>query len=490
MNCERSLEQVKRFFDSCEEWLAVDAAGKSFAVRRGEIEISETGGRIFLEFPGEKGFAVWRALGWKIEKSKITFDLNGRFGREKTRISFVPRISAAELSAAVDLARIEKAGKIAALMVSAEPNAKLVRVSLNKENGRLAQIVFENRAKKQTVALADVSDALSPERLLTTAILRLDRLRRRKKNPVSEIRLAAEEKTAKKLQKLCSLLSPINRSSVKISAIKASEIEKLPGLSFEEACTEKTRRFSAAGINEPSGAARRVMALAPAETDVVSSRSGETVRFRGLPFVRVRKLFGAEKAWFGIERERRLLTEENFSELTAFVEDLKAYRRFDSPNKRHEFYRLAPEAWLESVLRRDIRRLDANLILSPVYHQFRVASEKIDLLAARRDGRLVVVEVKTAPDREMVFQAADYWLEIESRRRAGAFQKNKIFGDVCVLDAPPLVYLVAPALSFHPDCSFFARTLDERMEIFRFDLNESWRENLKVLSRRGLTENL
>ena len=45
------------------------------------------------------------------------------------------------------------------------------------------------------------------------------------------------------------------------------------------------------------------------------------------------------------------------------------------------FYNSAPEAWLESLLRRNIKLLDANLILSPVYHQFRAERDKIDLLA-------------------------------------------------------------------------------------------------------------
>ena len=118
---------------------------------------------------------------------------------------------------------------------------------------------------------------------------------------------------------------------------------------------------------------------------------------------------GKEKAWFGVGRSRRPLTQDSWEDLVELVGELAAYRTAEPPTKRHLHYRTASEAWLEAILRRDITSLDANLILSPIYNQFRSSSDKIDLLALRRDGRLVVIELKTQPDREMVFQAADYW---------------------------------------------------------------------------------
>ncbi|MFH4247079.1 hypothetical protein WAI89_20205, partial [Acinetobacter baumannii] len=86
--------------------------------------------------------------------------------------------------------------------------------------------------------------------------------------------------------------------------------------------------------------------------------------------------------------------------------------------------------WLESILRRNIGLIDANLILSPIYNQFRTASAKIDLLALRRDGRLVIIELKTSPDRETVFQAADYWRRIELQRRRGELARHRLFDDL------------------------------------------------------------
>ena len=102
----------------------------------------------------------------------------------------------------------------------------------------------------------------------------------------------------------------------------------------------------------------------------------------------------------------------------------------------------------------------------------------------RRDGRLVIVELKTSPDREMVLQAADYWRKIELQRRHGVLARARLFGDREILDKPALVYAVAPALSFHRDFEYFARKLAPEIELWRFELREDWRSEVKVIARK------
>jgi hypothetical protein len=53
-----------------------------------------------------------------------------------------------------------------------------------------------------------------------------------------------------------------------------------------------------------------------------------------------------------------------------------------------------------------------------------------------------------------------------------------------ILDKPALVYAVAPALSFHRDFGLFAAMLKRDVEIWRFELREDWRAEVKVLGRR------
>jgi len=261
---------------------------------------------------------------------------------------------------------------------------------------------------------------------------------------------------------------------------------KISKLEIKHLWREKTKELKLAEYRQTSRAAAEIIKLAPEEIDLLFTKHGETLRFFGLPFARVRKVSNEEKVWFGIESKRQVLKDANINELKDLIENLKIYRRFDSTNKQHALFHLAPEAWLEAILRQNIKLLDANLILSPVYNQFRAENDSIDLLALRKDGRLIVIEIKVAPDREIIFQAADYWRKIELQRKSGNLQKAKIFGDLEIADAPAICYLVAPTLSFHRDFDFLARTVSQEIEIYRFDINKNWRESLKVLSRRNL----
>jgi hypothetical protein len=491
MNPELAQTELENFLHAHHEWLLVDSAGKSFALAAGEIEISLERGKLFFGFPGEKGFQTWRITSYKFENEKIRLDLTRSFGKENEKISIVPRLSAFELSETARLARIEKAQKIARLIIESNPNTKLVRADLNRETGRFAQIVFEDFRKTQTAALTDVSDSLTPEILLSTAILWLEKLRRRKKNPIESVWILAGRKQAKDLSKLHALLRESWKNKIRLveisradSRLQGEELKELPALSMSDLWRGKEAKIPAVEDLKLSETARQIVALSPDEIDVARSRHGETVRFAGLPFARVRKISGAEKAWFGTETKKRILHEKNYDELRELIEELRLYRRFDSPNKHHAFYRLAPESWLESVLRKNVKLLDANLFLSPLYHQFRAGRDKIDLLALRRDGRLIVIELKVAPDCAAVFQAAGYWRKIELQRRNGNLQKAKIFGDAEIADAPALCYLVAPTLSFHRDSTFLAQTISPEIEIYRFALSENWRREIKVLERK------
>lgn len=490
MNLESLFGLITKKLNSCNEWLIIGASGKSFPLQRGEIEFTFEREKIIFGFLSDAGFQIWRVVDCQIEPKKITLDLTRNFEREREKIRLVPRISASELSEAVELARLEKANQIARSIVAENRGAKLLRVLLNEENGRFAQIIFEKfekSDKKQIAVLADVADVATPENLLTTAIVWLAKLENRKKS-IEIVWILAEKKLYKNLRKLHGLLRENWKSKIHVKEIsrqgakrQREEILEIPPITFKNLWREKPPKISLTENTELSETAAEIIKLAPEKIDVIFTKHGETMRFLGLPFARVRRIADAEKAWFGIEREKLILNENSRAEFFDLFENLEIYRRFDSLNKRHEFFRLAPEAWLESLLRRNIKLLDGNLILSPIHNQFRAANDKIDLLALRRDGRLIVIELKVAPDREMIFQAVDYWRKIELQRRSGNLQKAKIFGDLEISDEPTLVFLAAPTLSFHHDFALLAKTVSPEIEIYKFGLNENWRENLKVM---------
>ncbi|MCA1624900.1 MAG: hypothetical protein LC768_03075, partial [Acidobacteria bacterium] len=176
MNLENALIEITEIFNTYNEWLLIGASGKTFALQRNEIELTLERGKILFAFLDEKGFQTWRIVTFEKIKNGILLDLTRNFEKEREKIRLVPRVLANELTDSIELARLEKANQIANLLISENQNVKLVRVALNKETGRFAKIIFSNQNGKQFAALADVSDAATPENLLTTAILWLVRL--------------------------------------------------------------------------------------------------------------------------------------------------------------------------------------------------------------------------------------------------------------------------------------------------------------------------
>ena len=474
--------------DAHTEWLVIGENGKTFPLNRTEIELLDDDKKLLFGFLDDKGFRSVRVENVSTEGNEIMLEVKRPFARVTETIRLVPRISASELSANVELARLQKASEIAALISEYDPKIKIVRIALNKGSGRFAEIFVKDRTGVQTAVLSDVSERTTSETLLTTAILWLTKLQMRRKNPIDEIWIVGEKKVARNLRKLHALLEGPIKSQIKIFEIAKTGLKHLPPLDLSDLWREKPKKLILPAEVEISETGQTIIWISSEKIDVMFAKNGETLRFQGLPFARVRKMPGSENAWFGIERTKRSLNKASWTDFEQLIESLEIHRSADRAAKRHELYRLSPESWLESILRRNIKLLDQNLILAPIYNQFRTFADKIDLLALRKDGRLVIIEIKASPDREMPFQAADYWRKIEHLRRRGELKRAKVFGDLEILDMPALVYAVAPALSFHRDFEYFARMLSKKIELWRFELHENWRAEIKVIARKNYSE--
>ena len=488
-------DELQNLLESHVEWLLIDQEGRTFLLQTNEIEIEENHKKVLISFLDQNGFQTWRIVKCEIKKEKVFLELSRNFSKEESRIELIPRTKAGEFSETLELARLERANKIGRLISSDLKDAKLIRIELNKENGRFAQITIENKLGEQLLVLSDVSDSLTPEILLSSAIILFTKLVRRKKNPINEVWILGEKRMAEKLQKLHACLEKNWKLKIKIYEVSRkaaknqnkenkAQIVKKKALQISNLWRLKPTRIRLENDTELSKISQEIVKLSPEKIDYLFSKNGEILRYLGLPFLRLRKTLEEEKTWFGIGRSRRILNENTYEDFYEMFENLKRYRCFDSPNKQHIFYDTSPEAWLESMLRNNIKQLDNNLILSPIYNQFRTSRDKIDLLALRKDGRLVIIELKVSADREMIFQAVDYWRKIELQRRKGMLKEAKLFGELEISDKPAIIYLVAPSLSFHKDFKIMSKTVSEDIEIFRFDLAENWRENLKVLGRR------
>ena len=487
-----TAHDIRTLIDTHFEWLVVREEGRSFPITQAEITIDHSGDKILLGIPDDRGFLSWRVNSFIPGEKGLEFDVAGIFGKKRERLRLVPRTSAKELSLEIEMARLKRANEIAGAITNSLENTKLVRVALAKENGRIAHIFFRDAARQLNAVMSDVTGTATPESLLATALLWQAKLSLRKRDRTETVWIAAPAKAARNLQKLIALLKPVVRESVLLAEIKEkggeTVVSRLTAKALNSLWREKAKRIVLPENPLPSETARAVIDLAPEQIDIIYSRQGETLRFAGLPFARVRRLFGQDKRWFGVNKDRNLLTDGSWDGLQGLIGEIASFRCHDSANKHHEYYRSNPEAWLESILKRNIKQLDANLILSPIYNQFRSSNDKIDLLALRKDGRLVIIELKTSPDREMVFQAADYWRKIELQRRQGKLREADLFEGRDILDKPAIIYLGAPALSFHRNYEMFARMLSREIEMWRFELHENWRERIKVIARNNYSE--
>ncbi len=151
-------------------------------------------------------------------------------------------------------------------------------------------------------------------------------------------------------------------------------------------------------------------------------------------------------------------------------------------------YRLQPERWLESRLRRDLSLLDPALGAGPVYSQvpaFASASRSLlDLLTVTRQGRLAVLELKADDDLHLPLQALDYWARVRELHRGGELARQGYFAGVELAEDDPLLLLVAPALHIHPANEIVLRQLAPSVPWELIALDEHWREQVRVVLRK------
>lgn len=161
--------------------------------------------------------------------------------------------------------------------------------------------------------------------------------------------------------------------------------------------------------------------------------------------------------------------------------------RLETYTPAQHFPRASPEARLEASARRQIQVISPDLIPSPVYGQVPavIGLERgvLDLLAAARDGRLAVIELKASQDPQLPVQALDYWLRVNGHAAQGDFSARGFFPGIPLRRDPPRLILVAPALEFHPTTETLLRYFSPSIEVERVGIAIPWENELRVLFR-------
>lgn len=505
LEADETARSICEIVEAHAEWLYVRDGRRLASLRRSELDFRAGHGSLIFYCLSDEGAELWRVRAWAWTGEKLLLAAVRKAGSERALLELIPRISAAALIAEVSAQRRARCATLAKLASAQLPGAIVERASLSagarfNQPGGFARILLKHkRARICVTGIVSRTHAHDIDALLSSTLIWFTRLRETSRAPLSmKLWIAVEKTCIEPLRQRIALLRDDLRLAVVIYEIDEAwlSLTEVPQYEMEELFETRPPRISTYKT-AASETAARIMSLAPDAIDIVRARHGETLRFHGLAFARVRRTLNKERVWFGLDpSSRRILDNSTQEEWEKLLRELEQHRRADAPSHHHALYRQAPEAWLESILRRDITRLDPGLRLAPLHAQFRAAQTKtgsarpVDLLALRRDGRLVVIELKVSEDREHVLQGADYWRRIETYRRLGAIRRARLFDDAEIADVAPLVYLTAPALRFHRAFVTLAQAVRPEIELYRFDLNEDWRTQLRVIRRETLTNSL
>lgn len=348
-------------------------------------------------------------------------------------------------------------------------------------------IVASSGARWAVLAASPGENIASIDAMLTFGLLWLDHCRGRGASRIAGLRLFFPRGTGDLLRHRITALA----SSVSVELYELHDTlrraQKLEAGGHGNLATRLTpRRESEAILSQAAPDLDPIRALAPdaIAASVVPGTRDVAMRFRGAEFVRWHEGI----TYFGLADSRVPLRHENRGELKSLIRELQFHRSPAAEGKSHPMYRMQSERWLETYVAADPSRIDARLDPQFVYTQVPAFSAGdrgvLDLLGVTRDRRLVIIELKADEDIHLPLQAADYWLRVRWHQRQGDIRSYGYFPGIELSDAAPLVYLVAPAIRFHPTTGTLLRYLSSEIEVTRVGLAENWRRGLRVALRQ------
>lgn len=232
-------------------------------------------------------------------------------------------------------------------------------------------------------------------------------------------------------------------------------------------------------VNEAQAWARQVELL-PFVEGIQLGAGVRSLRVNGLEFAR----YVNGQLSFGVFRKQKARCREDVERLAG---EVALFRQAGGPAPDHPWLVQQPEAWLESVVRRQVELLDARLLPAPVYGQVPALTgcERgcLDLLAVERGGRLAVMELKASEDPNLPLQALDYWIRVAHHAARGDFQANGYFPGLPVSCQPPRLMLAAPALQFHPSTETILGFFASNVQVERIGLGVEWQRKPHVVLR-------
>jgi hypothetical protein len=287
--------------------------------------------------------------------------------------------------------------------------------------------------------------------------------------------------------------------------------EELTEIDFRDTGNLETRLVHAFDVplalkRASAGVERVKVLISPAAWARVELRARSAAEvgllLHGLEFARVKNEAAAHSfvrrdvITFGAGANETELTEETEQLCRELLARLFASRQPDGIYT-DALFRLQPERWLESRIRKHLGEFMPRLRGEFLYTQVPAISSgergMLDLLTVDQGGRLVVIEVKADDDMQLPLQGLDYWIRVRAlnaerrlvgNRDLGAFERQGYFPATEIAVRAPKLVMVAPALRVHPSNEVVLRYVSPEVDWELIAVSEHWRRDLKVVFRK------
>ena len=451
-------------------------------------------GKLILSCWGDGWSRSWRVISCEISPERLTLECAKQMGLKRCTLTLSRGAGVRQAAQA----RKEFARKLAAMIEANLPGIRVEKAVTARNDpshlsGVHARLVIRDRGKR--LAGIGVSESeLQPnvDAALAAGLTWLDELRRRSGSVDGLMIFAPRCDTIAIRLTGISLATKVSLFRIDETKGTIESVSPFDQGDLNDSFRKAARRahWPRPGMLPPDCAmlVESVRRLAPDQIEAHHRGPWVSLSIRGLDVARV--WINRRRVEFGIGEARLKLDHRNEQELDRLIQETISRRRPESELRNEMMFRFQPERWLESIISRDVTALDSTLDPRFVYSQVPTYRGEqrtfIDLLAVTRDGRLVVMELKVSEETEFPFQALDYWLRVEWHRSRGDFHRRGYFEGLSLIDAPPLLYLVAPLFRFHETTKLIATSIHQRVPVYRIGINEDWRRGVRVLLREKL----
>src|SRR6266404_4028866 len=502
MTPESLSQMLSDFLAGAHAAIVVEDAAVAFDLAESEYSISGEYNKCLLHLWSSERNVVRRVLDAEIKGSTLRLHVQRMGQNRPTKLDFY-RDRDRRSPAARQTARVAYAARLQRALERHFPGWTVARLTTNMDLHRsfgpahLRGLLQQGQRALAIVGVNAQETQTTIDGALTCGILWLDacRLAQRDRRVVEGMAMVVPKGTVALTRQRMAHLNP---SAAKWSLYEFDQREDaLVPVDTGDRGNLATRRVHS--IDEGlarerfAGSMARIRGILPESEVVVLSPASISFRRHGLEFAQARiahdprNFQSSEQIVFGVGPEERILNAENETQFADLVRLAASVRHKDGP-KNHALWRMHPERWLESLVAGDIAALDGRLRPETVYTQvpaFAAADRAmIDILAATRESRLAVIELKADEDIHLPLQGVDYWSRVAWHQSRGEFAQFGYFPGREISPRKPLLMLVAPALHVHPTTDTILRYLSPEIDWELLGIDERWREEIRVVFRK------